>query len=359
MVSEKLEKSTTIASGTTPSITSSNVASVVKGSLLQRTQLALGFKRRYEFILWSIYSFVMTVFFVIRVPYWDPPTFQKASSPGEWHLFQKNPYYLGIFLHLFAALPAGFLSIFQLLPVIRSKYATLHRILGYAMMALLTLGNVGVILFSPASMGGNDLSLVAAMGTLIVLTSTSMFLGWYNMRYHQVEEHRKWMLRTISWMTIIITQRFMLFPLVFIALYVGNYYTLWSCQQILSVTGDVPAFGEQFPSCIHDMNGYAAVPVGLKSQLYLGSLVRLTFSTATWIAIVLHTFIMELYIHLTPKETERLRLVSYYRQRAIGLSPAGSAGITADRWGDSFRWTPPPKKVLEETGPADVNGVPR
>lgn len=48
-------------------------------------------------------------------------------------------------------------------------------------------------------------------------------------------------------------------------------------------------------------------------------------------------------LHLTPKESERLRVISYHKQRAAGLADAGSAGITSDLWGDGLKWNPPRK----------------
>lgn len=43
---------------------------------------------------------------------------------------------------------------------------------------------------------------------------------------------------------------------------------------------------------------------------------------------------------MTPKETERLRRVSYEKQVEAGFSNPGSAGLNLDRWGDADRWTP-------------------
>ena len=48
----------------------------------------------------------------------------------------------------------------------------------------------------------------------------------------------------------------------------------------------------------------------------------------------------EVYINLTPAESERLRIVSYQKQLARGYKHPGSAGITADRIGDAH-WAPP------------------
>lgn len=95
-------------------------------------------------------------------------------------------------------------------------------------MTLLSLGNVGVALFSKISMGGNDFPLFAAIWLLIIATSGALFLAWYNIRVLQIEEHRKWMLRAMFWMSIIITQRIVLFFSVIWASYVGGYMTV--CQ---------------------------------------------------------------------------------------------------------------------------------
>ena len=44
------------------------------------------------------------------------------------------------------------------------------------------------------------------------------------------------------------------------------------------------------------MDGYVAVVADLKSRVHIGSAVRLGFAAATWLAIVLNTFIVELYV---------------------------------------------------------------
>lgn len=46
-------------------------------------------------------------------------------------------------------------------------------------------------------------------------------------------------------------------------------------------------------------------------------------------------------LRLTPREAGRLRKVSYARQLEAGIANAGSAGLTADRLGDSDKWTVP------------------
>lgn len=65
-----------------------------------------------------------------------------------------------------------------------------------------------------------------------------------------------------------------------------------------------------------------------------------SFGSASWIAVVLHLLLAELYLHLTPAEAERLRRVSYQRQLEAGMKNPGNAGLTVQRVGDAEPWTP-------------------
>jgi hypothetical protein len=56
-------------------------------------------------------------------------------------------------------------------------------------------------------------------------------------------------------------------------------------------------------------------------------------------------------LKLTPRETERLRKVSYGKQLEAGMKNPGSAGITIERFGDADPWT------SKETGHTDVTEV--
>lgn len=305
----------------------------------------LGFQARYEFYLWAFFSSFMAFFVLIRSPYLNFSTFERRSSPGEWYWFGKNPYHFAIFLHLYTTLPAGSLSIIQFLPVVRSRLPSVHKYVGYAIIVFLTLGNIAIAVISRISMGGNDLSLTAVIVVLSSLTSVALGLAWYNIRKQQIDEHRKWMLRAMFWMGIIITMRVVMFIVIVAVSYTGGFYTLWTCDQAQSITGDTAAFREEFPACHLGPQTYIGVPADLETRLHIGSAVRLTFSMATWLALTLHAVGVEIYIRLTPKENERLRMISYRKQQALGLSPAGSAGLTADRLGSSYPWVPAMKKA--------------
>lgn len=49
---------------------------------------------------------------------------------------------------------------------------------------------------------------------------------------------------------------------------------------------------------------------------------------------------VELYLRMTPRETERLRQISYEKQVEAGYRNPGSAGLVLDRWIDGEKWTP-------------------
>lgn len=75
----------------------------------------------------------------------------------------------------------------------------------------------------------------------------------------------------------------------------------------------------------------------------------MSFGMAIWVALWLHAIGIEIYLHLTPKEAERLRKVSYQRQLEAGWQSPGRAGLTADRVGDAEMWVYREKKVSDAT----------
>jgi hypothetical protein len=72
---------------------------------------------------------------------------------------------------------------------------------------------------------------------------------------------------------------------------------------------------------------------------------EVTFAAAGFLALVLHAVGVEIYLKLTPREAERLRMVSYQRQLDRGWKNAGSAGLVIEKFGDADPWIP--KKRME------------
>jgi len=84
----------------------------------------------------------------------------------------------------------------------------------------------------------------------------------------------------------------------------------------------------------------------LHSLVEIASALRVAFGASVWMAICFHALGTEIYLALTKDETESLRRISYILQQKAGFKNPGSAGLTADRLGDSS-WTPPLKNVIE------------
>ena len=72
----------------------------------------------------------------------------------------------------------------------------------------------------------------------------------------------------------------------------------------------------------------------------VGASFDVNFGMAIWLALALHVIGVEMYLHLTPREHERLRQISYEKQLEAGFKNPGSAGVVAQRFGDANPWYP-------------------
>ena len=79
----------------------------------------------------------------------------------------------------------------------------------------------------------------------------------------------------------------------------------------------------------------------------IGAALDINFGMALWLALAMHTIGVEIYLHLTPREHERLRQVSYEKQLEAGFKNPGSAGLVPQRIGDANPWFPAEKQSTE------------
>ena len=133
----------------------------------------------------------------------------------------------------------------------------------------------------------------------------------------------------------------------------GDFWSVQNCAKLLDVIEDAQTLVEQYPSCsslVTDGNLKAIAAVNANfggSTVELMSAMNVSFGMAGWLATSLHAIGVEIYVsflfsvsiacasangeqlHLTPKESERLRQVSYQRQLEAGFKNAGHAGLVA------------------------------
>jgi hypothetical protein len=163
--------------------------------------------------------------------------------------------------------------------------------------------------------------------------------------------------------SIITTRLIMIIATVIISA-TGEHYTVWSCAKIGSTLPKSSMLLSQYPACASYVNGSdpnAVAPVLANldggTAVTAGASLNLSFGMGLWLAVAIHAIGVEVYVrtphqcfhrhtrltsmqlHLTPREAERLRKVSYQRQLEAGMRNPGSAGLTADRLGDAEPWT--------------------
>ncbi|EON66294.1 hypothetical protein W97_05687 [Coniosporium apollinis CBS 100218] len=306
-----------------------------------------------------IFAGAIMGFTLARLPYLNiagtaKTSFANSTSPGEWYWYHAGVYRIGITLHLGTILPVGFLMVWQFVPVIRYKLLILHRINGYVIILLVLISNVGALMICRRSFGGT-LDTQAGVGMLVILTTTSIGLAYYNIKRLQIDQHRAWMLRAMFYLGTIITMRLIMILSALIITRLGSYYTTRSCDEISFIYDSEDSVKEFYPQCSNPnstVDGlvivHASFAAGRPEQI--AASLGVGFGMALWMALLMHLVGVEIYLALTPRESDRLRQVSYERQMERGFKNPGSAGLTSDRWGDAEPWRPMREVAAIETG---------
>ena len=232
----------------------------------------------------------------------------------------------------------------QFVPIIRHKVRIFHRINGYVVLLLLLLSNAGALMIVRRSFGG-QMETQTFVGLLVIMTTLGASMAYYNIKRLQVEQHRAWMLRTWFYAGSIITLRIIMIISALIISSNGGYYRAMPCSEIDFLQDSREEFKAKFPQCSAvngTTNDWIAVEASFNSgKAGVSTALGLNFGMAGWLALFMHAVGVEIYLRLTPRESERLRVVSYQRQLEAGFRHPGSSGLTVDRWGDAEPWQPP------------------
>ncbi|KAI0205169.1 hypothetical protein F4808DRAFT_410727 [Astrocystis sublimbata] len=315
----------------------------------------IGFSKGYNFILWFIFVGALFGFTLARLEYLDfwgvfcNPDAENGSGalPGEcFYYTQPGRFQIGIILHLATVLPASLLACLQFVPVIRHKVIIFHRINGYIVVTLATVASAAAIVIARHSAGGG-VDVQVLVGLLAILFVGSFVISIINVKRLQIEQHRAWMIRAWVYGSAIITLRIGLIIGAIVVSKIGGHYLAQPCDKINFALQGEDATMHFYPECAplfsgENLDQQATVSVNYFGQnaIEVGAAFNIIFGPAALVALVLHAFSVELYLRLTPAESERLRKVSYQRQLEAGMKNPGSAGLTADRLGDARKWTP-------------------
>jgi len=281
----------------------------------QKVYRPVGFQKGYNFTLFIIFAGAMMGFTLARLSYLNiagtaSSSFAKSASPGEWYWYSTGIYRIGITLHLGACLPAGFLMVWQFVPVIRHKLLIFHRINGYVIILLVFVSNVGALMICRRSFGGT-IETQAAVFLLVILTTTSICLAYYNIKRLQIDQHRAWMLRTMFYLGTIITARLILIFSALIISMLKSYHTTMTCGELAYMYGSSNPPKGLYPQCSSPNSTVGDLVIvhadfGGGRVEQIGASLRMSFGMAVWLAILLHLVGVEIYLALTPRESNRL-----------------------------------------------------
>ncbi|KAF4449085.1 hypothetical protein F53441_7597 [Fusarium austroafricanum] len=321
----------------------------------------IGFSKGYNFVLWFIFAGAMFGFSLARMMFLDyygiycnPTGKTTGAGPGEcWSYNSKDLYKIGIKMHLYTIIPAAFLVCFQFVPFIRYKALLFHRMNGYTVIILAIVGTVGAIIIAPVSFGGS-LIIRGWVGALAIMFLGSLAISIYNIKKLQLEQHRAWMLRAWFYAGSIITVRIIMIIAATIMSKNPSFRLPIKCEKLASFYDDNKSLVIAYPTC-KDSDAWIAVQgdMGGDSPENTEAALSLGFTLAIGLALAIHAIGIEVYLHLTPAESERLRKISFQRQQERGFKNPGSSGLTSDRLGDAQKWRPgndavayPPTKRL-------------
>ncbi|KAF4337744.1 hypothetical protein FBEOM_8341 [Fusarium beomiforme] len=308
----------------------------------------IGFSKGYNFTLWFIFAGAMFGFALARMMFLDYNGIYcnsngkiRGAGPGEcWSYDRKDLYKVGIKLHLYTITPASLLVVFQFVPFIRYKALLVHRMNGYIVVVLGVIGTVGAIMIAPVAFGGS-LPIRAFVGTLSIMFLGSLFLAIWNIKALQLEQHRAWMLRAWLYSGSIITVRIIMIISALVMSKNPGFRLPMQCAKLASFYDDRESLIAKYPTC-DDLNAWVAVQGDMSGDgaENVASALSISFSMAVWLGLAIHAICIEVYLQLTPAESERLRKISFQRQQERGFKNPGSSGLTSDRLGDAETWRP-------------------
>lgn len=179
-------------------------------TLCRGLQRSVGFQKRYNFVLWSVFAFTLLAFALSHSPYLNyygifcRQGYLKAhlhAAPGECYYFLNGAReQVGMMIHLFAIIPCCFLLFFQFTPFIRQRLPLFHRANGYIIILLTSMAVIGGLMASRRAFGG-DPAFRASNILLSSLVIVGLAQAMVSIKRLQVEHHRAWMLRTWFWVS--------------------------------------------------------------------------------------------------------------------------------------------------------------
>ncbi|TWT93231.1 DUF2306 domain-containing protein [Stieleria varia] len=128
-------------------------------------------------------------------PHYLPPDFGFGFLRNKSEYFYRSGYFVGFYLHIFAAPTALFIGGFQMSGTIRRRWPRLHRHAGQVYVAIVLLAAApGGLVMATKSFGG--WSTTICFSAIALTTWLATFLGWRAAIRFDFRAHALWMIRS-------------------------------------------------------------------------------------------------------------------------------------------------------------------
>ena len=321
---------------------------------LRRLESMLGFTRT-QLLFWVLLGGTAAHFALTRVAEVNiDGVLCKRMIPGECVLFRPGNLHnrIAITTHIGTVLPALLLAFLQFLLPLRRWSSAFHRVNGYIILLLISIGGVSGMLIARDAFGGTlEMQTVMVLSTVMIFGSLGLAM-WY-IKQRQVDKHRAWMLRAwaiVSQLTTsspsleeptylhsgiqaghVITMRLLtkvMVPLA--AITAQTRYVVRSCAAVDHMFGsNATTVQNLYPSCSAFYSGEAPnehvlIPVNIASTRpdHIAANAGIACASAAWVALLLHCVAVEVYVTWTSAETEEQKL-GRKRQLDAGMGIRG------------------------------------
>ncbi|KAF8826953.1 hypothetical protein HHX47_DHR5000573 [Lentinula edodes] len=239
-------------------------------NVYQSLSWIFGFKEKFSLILFFVCGGALLGFCLARAYMMNGKIMREQTVPGEFRWFNLKTYRINYIIHIYLSIVGGILVGLQFLPTIRRKSVLWHRINGYTCIILLIIGNVSGGIISRRAFGG-EINAQTAYYILAIMLIFSALMGYRNVK-RNTRNHRKWMLRSVVYFSVVITARLIMLASRLIISNIGTYYSLWRCDEVFFVLQDEDTLVQRFAQCASSTPSDNGLYVPVHASVHEGKL---------------------------------------------------------------------------------------
>ncbi|PBK64884.1 hypothetical protein ARMSODRAFT_1087744 [Armillaria solidipes] len=282
----------------------------------------VGFKQRWSLLICFFFGGALLGFCLFCARMMNFSLMQKYAPAGQWFWYSQKMMKVNYAIHIYTSVFGGIFALFQFLPAIRRRAVIVHRLNGYFVLILLIPSNVCGAIVGYRAYGGeiNTQSMYYILG---IASAGCLIIGYLNVK-KETRQHRKFMLRGVVIFSVVITTQLITKAARQIVTDIGNYYTVFQCDDLRTVLTNITAVEQQYPACAGDGVDLSStyVPVLANAhgdKLHKIAATRVVQGMALWFALFIHIFGCEAYA--STFQNLKLTEEANYQRRGYVLEP--------------------------------------